>query len=434
MNKRTFMNRILSARLAIRKEDADVLASSDFKPLFNENGDYQGVWKSDGEPNQVNNITRRDDGIAVIHVDGALSFRSDLFTAWFGEDTYNSIEAALDECLADDSVKGIVFDINSPGGEVNGCADLAEKIFNARGSKPFGIVARTGGMMCSAAYWLGSACEKIYTASNGTLGSIGVLCAFTKFKQSILETTVVTSDLSPNKAPSPEDSEGLRQIKEELNALAEVFIASVARNRGTTADDVKMNFGKGGVFIGENAVAANLADGVMSLDDVCEEMKKQGTQFNGGASMATNVKGAEAKSETVDMEAVKAQAVADYKQRVASINGVFEGLDISAEEKNKFIDDETKTVADATAFALAQAKESIKKLSAERDDFKAKAEKAPAANENLTDEQKLAIQKGLEAEAAAANKVQGSAMGGAEAEDAETKAIRAAFKKGFSKA
>lgn len=75
--KKGMLNRILSARLAIRKEDAELLASSDFKPLFDDNGNYEGVWKADGEPNQVNNITYREDGIAVIHVDGALSFRSD---------------------------------------------------------------------------------------------------------------------------------------------------------------------------------------------------------------------------------------------------------------------------------------------------------------------------------------------------------------------
>lgn len=432
MNKRTLMNRILSARLAIRKEDADVLASTDFSYRFDEERDKWSLKDENNESSQENDIVMKGD-IAVIKVDGALSYRSGLESIWWDEDTYESIERAFKKCLADDNINGIVFDINSPGGEVNGCADLADKIFNARGSKPYGIVARTGGMMCSAAYWLGSACEKVYTASNGTLGSIGVLCAFTKIKESIIETTVITSDLSPDKNPDPDDPEGLALIKKELNDLAEVFVQNVARNRGTTVEDVKMNFGKGGVFIGENAVAARLADGVMSLDDVCEKMKKQGTQFNGGASMATNVKGAEAKSETVDMEAVKAQAVADYKQRVASINGVFEGLDVSAEEKNNFIEDDSKTVADATKFALAKAKEQIKKLSAERDDFKAKAEKAPAADAGLSEDQKLAIQKGLAAEASAANSVQGGAIGGAEAEDAETKAVRAAFKKGFGR-
>ena len=434
---KTFVNKILSARLAIRKEDADVLASSDIN-YFDEKGNWKGSRKPDGEIDLVNNITFREDGIAVIHVDGALSYRSDFWSYWFGEDTYNSIEAAFDKCMADDDVKGILFDINSPGGEVGGCADLSDKIFNARGSKPYGIVARTGGMMCSAAYWLGSSCEKVFTASNGTLGSIGVLCAFTKIKESILETQVVVSDLSKNKAPNPDDPEGLKLIKEELNSLAEVFIDAVARNRGTTAEDVKQNFGQGGVFIGDKAVAANLADGVMSIDEVCENMKSNGLNFNGGAAMATNVKGAEGgKPEAVDMEAVKAQAVADYKARVASIEGVFEGLEISAEDKARFIDGD-KTVAEATEFALSKAKEKLvaqaedlKKVSAERDDLKSKVANAPAADANLTDAQKLAIQKGLEAESAAANSIEGGAKSAEGAEEAEKKAIHEAFARGM---
>ena len=96
--------------------------------------------------------------------------------------------------------------------------------------------------------------------------------------------------------------------------------------------------------------------------------------------MATNVKGADAKNETADMEAVKAQAVAAYKQRVASMNGVFEGLGVSAEDVNKFIEDETKSVADATAHALSLAKETIKKIeeSVEAKIGITKAEPAPA--------------------------------------------------------
>lgn len=421
MKKNAYMKQVLSARLAIRKEDAEVLASSDVK-FFDENGNWKGLRKPDGEIDLVNNVTLREDGIAIIHVDGALSYRSDFMSYWFGEDTYNSIEAAFDKCMADDDVKGILFDINSPGGEVGGCADLADKIFNARGTKPYGIVARTGGMMCSAAYWLGSSCEKVYTASNGTLGSIGVLCAFTKFDESLMKTTVVVSDLSPDKAPDPDDAKGLKLIKKELNDLAEVFIAAVARNRGTTAEDVRDNYGKGGVFIGDNAVAANLADGVMSIDDVCEEMRLNGLNSNGGAAMATNIKTSE-KPEAVDMEAVKAQAVADYKARVASIEEVFAGLEISGEEKAGFVDGD-KTVAEATTFALAKAKEKIKAQAEELSSVRAELEKSKAH----ADSEKERAVAALEASAAAQNSVHG----GAASNDSEREAIKNAFAKGFN--
>lgn len=145
--------------------------------------------------------------------------------------------------------------------------------------------------------------------------------------------------------------------------------------------------------------------------------------------MATNVKGAEGtKPEAVDLEAVKAQAVADYKNRVASMESVFAGLEISAEDKKQFIDG-NKSVADATAFALAKAKENIaalaedlKKVSAERDGFKAKAENKPAATS-----EKSSVIAALAASAAAQNSVQG---GVAATESPNDKLLKEAYAAG----
>lgn len=121
--------------------------------------------------------------------------------------------------------------------------------------------------------------------------------------------------------------------------------------------------------------------------------------------MATNNKGAEAgKPEAVDMEAVKAQAVADYKARVASIEDVFAGLEITGEEKAGFVDGD-KTVAEATAFALAKAKEKIKALAEDLVKVKAEldeAKKKPAG----ASETERAIE-ALEKSNAAQNSVHG---------------------------
>lgn len=401
-----FLAKFIGTKWAMRSEDASILASTKTNGWkYSEETGWTNR-KPDGESSQKNCVTIREDGIAVIHVDGALSYRSDYLTEWFEEDTYDSIRAAFEECMADNNIKGIVFDINSPGGEVNGCADLGNKIFEARGKKPYGIVARTGGMMCSAAYWLGSSCEKVYCADNGTLGSIGVLCYFSKWSEDLVKTQVVVSDLSPDKSATPDTPEGLALVKKELNDLASVFIETVARNRGTTYQDVLNNYGKGAVFIGADAVKAGLADGVISLDALCENMTK-GSNYNGGAVMATTVKKTEAGSAEVDLEAVKAQAIADYKARVASFEAAFAGVEISAEDKKNFMEDESKTVADANAFALSKAKDQIKAMAEkieavakERDEFKAKAETVPSA----ASEKDRAIS-ALEKSASAANSV-----------------------------
>lgn len=422
MKKKT-LKIALASRWAIRQDEAIDLASSGFGEDF---------YKEDGQVQHENNVTMREDGIAVIHVDGSLSYRSDLFTAWFGMDTYNSIEESLDKCASDERVKGILIDINSPGGEVSGCADLANKIFSLRGKKEFGIVARTGGLMCSAAYWLGSSCDKVFTAENGTLGSIGVLCAYNKSGKNL---DVIVSDLSPNKAATPDSENGLALVKKELNDLAEVFINAVAKNRDTTFEDVLENYGKGGVFIGQKAVDAGLADGVASLEEVCELMKT-GMDLtktnNQGATMAAEEKKEEVKAEEVKTptaEEIAKNAVAEYKKSIADVKALFDECAV-AEDAVAFVDS-GKTLADAKEFAFNAMKETIAKKDEEIASLKAELAAKPAADSNLSEEQKKAIAKGLEAEANAANGVHGGA--GEMSEDAERKAIDAAFAKGFRK-
>lgn len=412
---------LFGSRWAIRREAAETFAST---------GDWFFDYKEDGEVDQKNCVTYRDDGIAVIHIDGPLSYRSDFWTAIFGMDTYDSIAAAVDECLENRDVLGIVLDINSPGGEVNGVADIADKIFNARDSKPYGIVARTGGLMCSAAYWIGSSAEKVFSAPNGTIGSIGVLCSFYRGK-SDKDVVTIVSDLSLNKTPTPDTEEGLSQIKKELNDLTAVFISAVARNRATEFETVLTEYGQGGVFIGQKAVDAGLADGVASIEEICENMKSLKYKE---AGMAEKNSAPKAGKEEVDVEALKKQAVADYLKRAEDVKSVFAGLEADESLVKAFIDDETKTVADAEHEALAMAK---KQIGAMQESHKAAiaakdAEIAKAKGESgLSEEQKKAIQQGIEAGAAAQNSVQGG--GGASEADAKRKRIDAAFAKGFNR-
>lgn len=419
MNKKN-LKLALASRWAIRQDEAIDLASSDFGESW---------FKDDGEVNQKNLVTIREDGIAVVHIDGSLSYRSDFWTAAFGMDTYNSIEAAIDSCVGNPQVKGILLDINSPGGEVSGCSDIAEKIFSLRSSDelPMGIYARTGGLMCSAAYWIGSSCEKVFTAANGTLGSIGVLCAYAKEGKSL---NVVVSDLSPNKAATPDSEKGLAIVKKELNDLAEVFINAVAKNRSTTFDDVLNNYGQGGVFIGQKAVDAGLADGVASIEEVCEIMKKNFETSNQGVAMPTEHKKAEEVVPTLTAEEIGKNAVAAYKQSIAEVKALFEECAV-AEDAVAFVDS-GKGIAEAKEFCFGAMKETIAKQGEEIASLKAELASRPAADSNLTEEQKKAIAKGLEAEASAANSVQGG-KSEVTAEELERKAIDAAFAKGFRK-
>lgn len=402
--KRSVLRFINSNRFAIRQDAADNLATTfmDWSDSFR---------KESGDLNMKQVVDYRDDGIAVIHVDGALAFRNTLETYWFDQDTYDAIGDAFEEVVNDPKVQGIVFEIDSPGGIVSGVSDLAAKIYGHRGEKPYGIVAHSAGEMCSAAYWIGSACEKIYASDNASLGSIGVLCVFRKSKDETV--TVVRSNLSPLKAPSPDTSEGRTQIEKELDDLASVFISTVAQNRGVDYETVLNDFGQGAVFVGRNAVKAGLADDVMSLEDVIYNMKNN--QNGGSMPNPTAKTGAD---QQIDVEALKKSAMEAERARIKGISAAFAGLGLEKDAQS-FIDD-GKSVAEAKDFAFDHMKAALDNANKEIEALKAGK---PAEAENK--EQKTAMEM-LEKANEASQQIQGGAGADEDPVDADIKkAIKA---------
>lgn len=367
------------------------------------------AWKDSNEPNHKNNVDIRD-GIAILHIDGALTYRSNVWKAIFGMDTYDSIANAFNEIIANDDVKGVVLSIDSPGGILSGVSDLAELIYKNRGTKECGIVAHSAGRMCSAAYWIASACERVIVSSVGEAGSIGVQAVVNNGDSALdgkQTTTILRSSLSPNKNLDPNTPAGRTALEKNIDAAAKVFLETIAGYRGTTFENVLENYGQGATFIGKDAVEAGLADGVDSLDSVVEKMIKH--QPIGG-NMPTNQTPAQtpAAQATVDVDAVRQEAIAAERTRIAGISAAFEGLNLEGDCK-QFIQ-EGKSVAEAEAFCLSACK---KQLAEAKTAAPAATATAPATtpvataqNEALTAEQKALIAAGMAAQASATNSIQ----------------------------
>lgn len=405
---------------AIKSNYMEELASSGFGEEF---------FKPSGEVNHVNNYAVDENGIAVLKIDGVLGYRSNIWHAFFGIDTYDSISAALDKLLADDSVKGIVLSIHSPGGLVAGVDDVAEKIFAARGQKPAGIVAHSAGTLCSAAYWIASACEQIFVSANAEVGSIGVL---TRYDNSASSEKLVTvrSNLSKNKSLDPKTPRGMLALEETLDAMASAFITKVAKFRGTDFDTVFEKYGQGKTFIGENAVATGMVDGVKSLQELVGTLTNKQKE----ASMAEpKTAGAPAAvSAEEEILAAKASAASEERARILGIQQAFEGLALD-EDCKKFID-EGKTVAEAESFCFKATKKQLEEArAAAAAPAAAPADAAaPAAdpNANLTAQQQELIQAALAANASAAN---GIVPGANATADEKKKSFMAAVARSLNK-
>lgn len=211
----------------------------------------------------------RNGAVAVIAVNGPIMPTDSPLLAYMGGTSLERIRAGLRTALSDGGTERIVLAIDSPGGAVTGVSETADEIFAARSKKP--ITAYVGGVAASAAYWLASATHQIITTDTGMLGSIGVASVY--YDDRVLMDRVgirrheIVSSQSPNKLPDLATDAGRAQIQESVDALASVFIAKVARNRGTTPNAVIERFGRGGMMVGRRAVQSGLADAVGTLTD-----------------------------------------------------------------------------------------------------------------------------------------------------------------------
>lgn len=215
---------------------------------------------------------RVENGVAIIPVCGPLARREDFISWLFGDATYEGIAAQFSQAIADDGVRAIVLDVDSPGGEVAGCSELSDLIFAARGRKP--ITAYVGGYGASAAYWLASAADRIVCSATALLGSIGVRTALVDQSKrdaaAGIKRIEIVSSQSPFKVTDPSKQEDLDRVQAQVDALAAVFVDSVARNRGVTPKAVVERYGRGDCLVGKAAVEAGLADAIGTIGDAIQ--------------------------------------------------------------------------------------------------------------------------------------------------------------------
>jgi signal peptide peptidase SppA len=236
-----------------------------------ENATPEAVAARLGKELQNTHTVIERDGVAVIPVTGPLFRYANIFTAISGATSYEILAQDFTVALDNPDVNAIILNIDSPGGEVNGCAELANMIFAARGKKP--IIAYASGDAASGAYWIASAADQVVASETSGLGSIGVVAVYrgTKPEKNAPTTIEIVSSQSPFKRLNPETDEGRAKLQTRIDAMAEVFVNTLARNRGIEVAQVLEQFGGGDILIGAHAVNAGLADRIGSLEKLIAE-------------------------------------------------------------------------------------------------------------------------------------------------------------------
>jgi ClpP class serine protease len=234
-----------------------------------------------GEPMDGVSYSVRN-GVAVLPVKGVIARRGNWLTDLFGMPTTERLAKDYQAALDDPAIHAVALDIDSPGGQASGISELSGMIRAGASRKP--TVAYVGSLAASAGYWLASAAQEIVAHKTAQLGSIGVIQPVRLAGDK--RTIEFVSSQSPNKNPDPKTDAGRTRIQETVDALAGVFIDSVAEYRNKKPEQVINDFGAGGVKVGRHAVAAGMADRLGSLESVIRELA-QGTR--GGAAVSSPI-------------------------------------------------------------------------------------------------------------------------------------------------
>jgi len=175
----------------------------------------------------------------------------------------------------DPTVDNIVIDVSSPGGVIDGIHEAANLI---RASET-NVVGYVGATAASAAYFLLAAADEIVIDATARLGSIGVVAGIRpKQEGGPIE---FTNTASPNKRRDMETKEGQAQLIAELDALADVFIGSVAAMRDVSVQTVKNDFGQGGMLVGQAAVDIGMADRLGSYEELLQSLTNSNPKTGG---------------------------------------------------------------------------------------------------------------------------------------------------------
>jgi signal peptide peptidase SppA len=214
------------------------------------------------------------DGVAIIPVVGSLVHRGDNM-GYSGTTAYHAIDRRITLAIQDVNVKSILLDIDSPGGEVSGCFDLADRIYALRSQKK--IVAMINDLGASGAYAIASQCSEIAVTQAGSAGSIGVRLVHVEYSKALNEAGIKYTiiDAGANKSdgnPYEPLPDAVRErLKSQVDQIYTLFTESVARGRDIKIKDVIATEAQ--VFMGVEAVNMGLADRVSTLEAEFDQLR-----------------------------------------------------------------------------------------------------------------------------------------------------------------
>ena len=261
---------VLGVSLMINLTAVGVLSGS-AKPLLDGRGEDE--FPSFSETHSYGAGTTK---VVRIWFSGILT--RELEGGWLGsvdpvEDCLRQIRAARQ----DDEVAAILFEVDSPGGEVTAADEIHRELTLFKESRADRrIVVLVHDLAASGGYYVSVPADRIIAQPTALIGSIGVILQTLNVqglseKIGVTDTTIKSGKNKDLLNPfHPVDPEQIALLQESVDATFARFVELVAEGRALKKKDV-LPLADGRLFTADQALKLKLIDGIGYWDDVMDE-------------------------------------------------------------------------------------------------------------------------------------------------------------------
>ena len=219
-------------------------------------------------------LGKQQGNIALIKISGSISSGDELFGKAANPDEIITI---IDRAEKSAAVKGILIEINSPGGSPVASEEIMKALKST--NKPTVAVIRDIGT--SGAYWVASASDFVVASPVSITGSVGVTGSYLEFSQLLQRYGVryerlVSAEHKDIGSPYRNLTEEEKVIAEEgLAKMHSYFLSSVKENRKITDTAAIEKISAAIIFLGSEAKQLGLVDALGGKKEAEEWLKQQ---------------------------------------------------------------------------------------------------------------------------------------------------------------
>ena len=183
----------------------------------------------------------------------------------------------IEKVKYDTSIKGVLLNVNSPGGAVAPSVELAYAIKELREYKP--VIAYASGTMASGSYYSSIWANKIIANPGSMIGSIGVIMQGANFEEIMQKIGIKTQTVKVGEykeAGTPTRSWNTKEkaeLEKVINDTYDMFITDVSNARKLKKSNHK-DFANAHIFTARQAKEVGLIDEVATISNAKAQLIK----------------------------------------------------------------------------------------------------------------------------------------------------------------